>query len=139
MLTVDANVWVAAFDPRDRLHDISVTFLSAAGSGGIPLHAPALAALETACALSRRADDPEVGALAVQRLRSHPLLVLHPIDERCLQPAEAIGLRVRLRARDAVYAATASLLDAQLVSWDSELVERAGALTPEAWLDRDSS
>jgi predicted nucleic acid-binding protein len=134
VLTLDANVWVAAFDPHDRFHDVSVTFLRGVAEAGIQLHAPAFAALETACALSRRTDDAGVGVFALERLRAHPLLVLHPLDERCLHTAESLGVRARLRAGDALYAATAALLEAPLVSWDTELVERAAALTPEAWL-----
>ncbi len=34
----------------------------------------------------------------------------------------------------ALYAATAKLLQAPLITWDDELVQRAKALTPDAWL-----
>jgi predicted nucleic acid-binding protein len=56
------------------------------------------------------------------------------MDERCLSTAHEIGVRVLLRGTDALYAATARLLDAPLVSWDDELVQRAGACTPDTWL-----
>ncbi len=39
-----------------------------------------------------------------------------------------------LRGAIALYAATASLANAPLVSWDDELVSRAGAVTPQQWL-----
>jgi len=95
MPTIDANVWVAAFDTKDRFHDESVVFLR---------------------------------SLA-------PLLHLEPLDEGLLSEALRLGTTFRLRAADALYAATASLgADGVLVSWDNELIERAGAATPTAWL-----
>lgn len=56
------------------------------------------------------------------------------MDDRYLSTAREIGVRRLLRGGDALYAATAALLDAPLVSWDDELVQRAEALTPDTWL-----
>jgi predicted nucleic acid-binding protein len=134
MLTLDANIWVAAFDPRDRFHQQSVAFLRAVALKRLRLHGPAFTALEVACALARRAGDPAVGSVAHDRLRRHPALRLHPMDDRCLATAHALGVRQLLRGADALYAATAKLFHAPLVSWDDELVHRAEASTPSTWL-----
>ena len=49
--------------------------------------------------------------------------------------AVRLGTTTGLRAADALYAATAARSgDGVLVSWDLELIERAGAVTPPAWL-----
>ena len=134
MLTLDANVWVAAFDPRDRFHEPSTAFLRAVSRPALQLHAPAFVILEVACAIARRAGDSAAGAVAGERLRAHPTLKLHPLDEACLLAAHEIGLRYLLRGADSLYAATAALVAAPLISWDNELVQRAGALTPAMWL-----
>ena len=52
-----------------------------------------------------------------------------------MREALRLGTRQVLRGADALYAATALLTGTQLISWDNELVRRAGALTPTAWLD----
>lgn len=134
MLTIDANIWVAAFDPRDRFHDRSVAFLRAVASARLRLHGPAVVRLEVACVVSRRAGNSDAGVMAHARLGSHPALVLHPVDERCLATAHALGVKQLLRGTDALYAATAAIILAPLISWDTELVERAGAMTPDRWL-----
>jgi len=134
MLTLDANVWVAAFDPRDRFHEQSAVFLRAVSRAGLQLHGPAFVTLEVACAIARRAGDSVVGDVACEQLNAHPTLKLHPIDEPCLLAAREIGVRLLLRGADALYAATAELVTAPLISWDDELVQRAGALTPDMWL-----
>lgn len=134
MLTLDANIWVAAFDPKDRFHESSVTFLRAVAQKELRLHGPAFVALEVACALARRAGDSAVGALAHTRLRSHPMLVLHPMNDLCLATAHEIGAAHLLRGADALYAATAQLVNAPLITWDEELIQRIGAATPAGWL-----
>lgn len=134
MLTIDANVWVAASDPRDRFRDSSVAFLRAVAERDLELHGPAFLINEVGCALARRTGDGTVGILAAERLRSHPSLTLHGMDEPLLALAMDIGVRQLLRATDALYAATAVLTRAPLISWDAELVSRAGAVTPDGWL-----
>ena len=134
MLTIDANVWVAASDPRDRFRDSSVAFLRAVAERDLALHGPAFLVNEIGCALARRAGDSVVGVLAAERLRSHPSLTLHPLDETLLALALDIGVRRLLRAADALYVATSLLAKAPLITWDEELVRRAGAMTPESWL-----
>ena len=135
MLTLDANVWVSAFDPRDHFHDRSVGFLRAVATAGLRLHGPAFLVVEVSCALSRRSGDPALGAAAAARLETHPALTLHAMDERMLRTAGEVGVRHLLRAADALYAATAMLAEAPLVAWDAELVSRAGGVTPDSWLE----
>jgi predicted nucleic acid-binding protein len=134
VLTLDANVWIAAFDPHDRFHAVSATFLRAVAQRRLRLHGPALVLLEAACALARRAGNAAPGQAALERLRAHPSLVLHPVNDGLLAMAKDLGVRQLLRGADALYAATAALLRAPLISWDDELVSRAGATTPEQWL-----
>ena len=112
-----ANAWVAAYDPTDRAL------------------APAILLLEVACALARRFGDTSVGREAAAKLEAYSMLSLEPLDSRLLSDAVRLGTTTRLRAADALYAATAARSgDGVLVSWDLELIERAGAVTPPAWL-----
>jgi len=134
MLTLDANVWVAAFDPHDRFHAQSTAFLFSVTQRRLGLNGPAFVIVEAACALARRAQTAAAGDTTRERLSAHPLLVLHPIDDRLLDTAARMGARQLLRGADALYAAAAAILDAQLVSWDDELIRRAGAVTPADWL-----
>ncbi len=134
MITVDANVWVAAYDPHDRFHDDSVTFLSAVLDLRTSLYAPAVMPLEAACALARRTGRPEVGEDAFQRLQKVPGLELIPLDQNLIRLAGRLGTRASLRAADAIYAATAQATGSNCISWERELVERAGALLPTQWL-----
>ncbi len=116
MLTLDANIWVAAFDPKDRFHESSVTFLRRVAQKELRLHGPAFVAMEVACALARRAGDSTVGVLAHTRLRSHPMPLLHPMNDLFLSTAQEIGAAHLLRGADALYAATAQLADASLIT-----------------------
>ena len=132
---VDANVYVAAYDTTDRFHTDSVTFLYALANLGIGARAPAILLLEVACALTRRFGDASVGREVAAKLEQHTLLRLEPLDGPLLLEAVRLGTANRLRAADALYAATAAMTKGGvLVSWDPELIERAGAVTPPMWL-----
>ena len=134
MLTLDADIWVAAFDVRDRFHERSVSFLRTVATADLRLHAPAFLAVEVGCALARRSGHTEIGSAAAARLSDHPALTLHALDAQLLAMAADLGARLRLRGADALYAATAELTRAPLISWDEELVVRAGGTTPEDWV-----
>lgn len=136
MLTVDASIWVAAFDPLDRFHDPSLRFLTTATGQGLRVLGPALMPVEVACAIARRAGREDLDPAILDRLRAYPRLMLQPMDEQLLAEASRLGPAKRLRAADAVYAATAALHKTPLVSWDRELLDRAGALTPTGWMER---
>jgi predicted nucleic acid-binding protein len=139
MLTLDANIWIAAYDPRDRFHAPSTDFLFAATRQAQALNGPAFVLVEIGCALARRAQSATAGQVALERLRQHPLLSLQPLDDALLAAAIRLGVYRLLRGADALYAATAELSSAQLVSWDEELIQRAGAITPTDWLAASSS
>lgn len=129
-VVVDANVWVAAFDPADRWHEQSVVFLERLAGSEAPVWAPDLLPVEVACAIARRTGRPEHGHRAAAAVVSYPGLNLHPLDRPCLQLAIRLGTTHRLRAADAIHLAVARERNARLVSWNRELIERAGAVPP---------
>ncbi len=134
MLTLDANIWIAAYDPQDRFHAQSTQFLAAVTRQGQLLNGPAFMPIEAACALARRSQNIAVGQLALARLRNHPLLTLQPLDNTLLAGAARLGVQHLLRGADALYAATAELTHAHLISWDKKLVRRTGAVIPTDWI-----
>jgi len=134
MLTVDANVWVAAYDPHDRFHEPSIAFLAEATARRMALDGPAIVLVEVACAVARRTGRPDDGAVARAALNDHPSLRLRPVDAGLLDAAVEFGLSWRLRGADALYPATAATSGSTLVSWDRTLIEREGAVDPQAWL-----
>jgi predicted nucleic acid-binding protein len=133
-LTLDANVWVSVYDSKDRFHILSTNFLSKVTKNSEPLNGPSFVLVETSCALVRRTRDATDGQSALALLRIHPLLTLYPLTEALLANAARLGIQHLLRGADALYAATAELTNARLISWDMELVRRANAITPSGWL-----
>lgn len=107
MLTVDANVWVAAFDPTDTLHAPSVSFLRYLATRRDSDCAPSFLALEVGCALTRRLARPEAGAAAAAKLREYPEPDLKPADDALLSHALRAGTARGLHAADALYTAVA--------------------------------
>lgn len=135
MPTVDANCWIATFDPLDVFHTRSREFFQRLADREVRIEAPEIVLLEVGCAVARRHRDPAQGVRAISVIQRNPLLRLFPHSEQLLAEAMRQGTQRYLRGADALYAATAVLTGEVLVSWDNELIQRAGALTPTAWLD----
>jgi predicted nucleic acid-binding protein len=137
MLVVDASVWVSAADATDDLSEHSRAFLSALTRADTTTAIPDFAELEVACALARRLQNGERGRALAGGIVASPMVEVHPLDAGLLRRAVDIGTARFLRAGDAVYAALADVIGAELVAWDGELIERAAALTPREWLERE--
>ena len=134
MLVLDANLWVAAFDPSDAFHGDSVEVLAEAARLALTLAGPSFVVLESTCALARRVSDPRFAQAARVQMAAHPALHLEPLSEEVLAEAERLGVERRLRGADALYLATAARLSCPLLSWDEELIARGGAQSPRDWL-----
>jgi len=139
VLAVDANVWVSAFDPHNHFHGASAGFLAAALEQGLSFTGPAFVLVEVACALARRGGDTRTGHAARDELLANPRLALEPLTSAFLSAAARLGADLRLGSGDALYAAAAELTRAPLVSWDDELIRRAGGATPATWLEENSA
>ncbi|MEO6064092.1 MAG: PIN domain-containing protein [Thermoflexales bacterium] len=125
-MTLDANIWVSAFDRSDSCDGQSIAFLTHTAQAHLRLHGPATVVLEVSCALGRHLRRIEYADQAA--------LALHPINERLLDQALTLGNERGLRGVDALNAAAAALMDAPLISWDVELIQRAGAMRPLNWI-----
>jgi predicted nucleic acid-binding protein len=132
--TVDANVWVAALDESDAFHAVSTRFLESARDRRLLLHGPAILLVEIACALARRRDDAEAGLAAAATLRGLVALRLHAHDPELEIGALELGARLRLRGADSYYVAVAARAKTPLITWDAEMLDRAGGRTPAKWL-----
>lgn len=141
MVTIDASVLVAAGAGDDPAGPESVAFLEAVLRDGRPIHLPTLALVEVAAAIARRTRDAALAREAGLRLLRMPGLILHPLDLASAADAAAMAGRVKLRAADAIYAATALRHGTILVTLDDELLTRTSptvvSMTPRDWLTRD--
>lgn len=137
-LVVDASVWVSAADATDALSEVSRTFLAGVVARQLPMALPEMARIEIACALARRLRDAEQGRSLTERMLGSPLVRTYSLNRARLREAIQVGTSSLLRSGDALYAALAEGLEGEVVSWDRELVERAGALTPQSWIDARS-
>lgn len=136
MITVDASVWVGFLDRNDPFNADSEALLRRLQASRTPAFSPEFAVLEIACAVARRHRNGQAGRAAASLLRRHPSLRL--VETLRLMPvAEEIGCQSFLRGADALYAAAARLTGTPLVTWDHELIERGGGITPRDWLERN--
>lgn len=133
--TIDASVFVNAFNPHEEGHAESLATLTAIQERGDPIIVPTLLLPEVAAAVARASDDSD-GALAYASamvgLAHLTLVTMTPTMAR--QAAELAAVH-RLRGADAIYIAVARRYGTTLVSRDEEQRARGSAVvtcqTPE--------
>src|SRR5215471_468168 len=124
MYTVDASVWVNAFDQREPGHLVSRQFLEAVRGQALPIIVPNLVLVEVAGAISRTRQAPvqaQAFAIALSRL---PHVTVRALDEVCALYALTLAAQYGLRGADAVYASVAHEAGSTLVTLDNEHLTR---------------
>lgn len=128
--TVDASVFLNAFNPREAGHAESQRFLAHLRAQAIPMIAPTLLLPEVAATIGRGRGDVELARQFVAALTGLPHLVLAPLDAALAQVAAEVAARHRLRGSDAVYATVALRFASTLVTLDREQYERVQQALP---------
>ena len=133
--TVDASVFVNAFNPHEEGHAESLQILAAIQNRGDPMIVPTLLVPEIAAAVARASDD-SAGALQYAHASvALPHVMLVVLTPALARQAAALAASHRLRGADAVYLAVARRYGTILVSRDGEQRTRGSAVaicqTPE--------
>jgi len=140
LLTLDANVFVAAEIQSEPDHGVARRVVRTAVEQGLRLHLPWLAVVEASVAIGRRLGATDPAARIATELTGMPGVTFHPLDRSLALLSVAVGAECRLRGADAVYAAVARKYGTCLITCDDELRRRTAgvidACTPKAWLER---
>jgi predicted nucleic acid-binding protein len=137
--TVDASVFVNAFNPHEDGHEESLAILAAIQERDDPIIVPTLLVAEIASAVARASDD-SVGALQyAYATAALPHVTAVALTSSLTRQAAELAATHRLRGADAVYVAIARRYGTTLVSRDEEQHSRGSAVvtcqTPEQALD----
>ena len=125
---IDASVFLNAFNPSESGSEMSKEMLARLQSQAVPMIAPVLLLPETAAAISRGQNNPELARQFAGTLQRLPHLVLIPLDQVLAQQSLDIAAIHRLRGSDAVYAAVAQRFACPLITLDREQHDRAASV-----------
>ena len=128
--TVDASVFLNAFNPYEAGHEESHRLLARMQERSTPIIVPTLLLPEVAAAVSRGREDDDLTREFTATLSRLPHLVLVPLDTTLAQQAADVTARYRLRGSDAVYVAVALRFGSTLISLDREQRERVANTLP---------
>ncbi len=130
MYTIDASVWINAFDQRESGHDASRKLLDLLSVRALPLVLPNLVLAEVAGAVSRTRNNPVQGealAASIARIASARLV---PLDEVLAHRAAGLAAQHALRGADAVYGTVALQAGTTLITLDNEQLSRLSSSLP---------
>jgi len=131
--TVDASVFLNAFNPYEAGHAESNRLLALLQEQTVPIIVPTLLLPEVAGATARGRQDADLAHRFTHALSRLPHLVIVPLDAALAQRAAAVAADHALRGSDAVYAAVALRFGSTLVTLDREQRERVANLIPTRW------
>lgn len=131
--TVDASIFVNAFNPYEVGHDDSQRLLALMQEAAAPIVVPTLLLPEVAAAVGRGRGDADLArrfSAAVSRL---PHLVLVTLDLSLARQAAEMAAQHQLRGSDAAYGAVALRFGSTLVTLDRQQRERLAEVLPARW------
>lgn len=128
--TVDASVFLNAFNPQERGQPQSHALLARLQADAIPIVVPTLLLPEVAGAVSRGRQDAALARSFARAISRLPHVVLVGLDLILARRALEIAAEHRLRGSDAVYAAVAQQFGSTLVTLDREQQRRVMKVVP---------
>lgn len=128
--TVDASVFLNAFNPYEAGHEESHRLLARLQAEAIPIVVPTLLLPEVAGTISRGRRDSILAREFSHAISRLPHLVLVALDATLAQRALEVAAEHRLRGSDAVYATVAIQFGSTLVTLDREQRERVARVVP---------
>jgi predicted nucleic acid-binding protein len=128
LYTVDASVFLNAFNPYEPGHAESRQLLAHLQAQGTPIAVPTLLLPEVAAAIGRGRQDETLARSFAGALARLPHLVWVPLDRTLAEQAVDVVAQYHLPGSDAVYAAVALRFGSTLVTLDGEQRERVKAV-----------
>ena len=125
--TVDASVFMSAFNPAEPRHAEANAFLAKLRAAATPVIVPEIVFVEVAATIGRTLEDASLAMSFAQALRHFPNLIPITLDEALSTLAAEAAARHRLRGSDAIYVAVAQRFGASLITLDREQQVRAPA------------
>jgi predicted nucleic acid-binding protein len=129
-LTVDASVFVNAFNPHEAGHAASLGLLQHAHDEDVPVIVPSLLLVEVASAIARVTGASEAARHYAESIAALAHVMVVAVTAALARDAAAIAAGYRLRGADALYVAVARRYATALVTRDEEQRRRAAAVVP---------
>lgn len=130
MYTLDASVWISAFEERELNSEASRQVLLHFAKHHTSIVQPNLVLVEVAAVISRVRNDHAVARVFATYLRQMTNVTLLPLDENLCDQAIIMATTYRLRGADAIYAAIAMQTGSILISLDNEHLTRLNSVIP---------
>ena len=138
--TIDASVFVNAFNPHEEGHAESLRLVATVREQGDPILVPTLLIPEIASAVARATDDGPGALQYAMATVGLPHLTLISLTPTIARQAAELAATHRLRGADAAYLAVARRFATILISRDEEQRTRGAAVatcqTPEEALSQ---
>lgn len=133
--TIDASVFVNAFNAGEHGHATSRDLLAAIQNAAEPVIVPTLLLVEVASAIARIQHDPLEGVRYASAISALPHVTLISLSATLARDSAEVAANLLVRGSDAVYLRVAQMYGTTLISLDKEQLARGARIatcqTPE--------
>jgi len=126
--TIDASVFINAFNPAEIGHADSHRLLAELRQQAAPLIVPTLVLPEVSATIRRGRGDQQLAQRFSAALVRLPHLMLVSLDPQLAHQAADVAALYSLRSSDAVYAAVALRFSSTLITLDQEQHQRVASV-----------
>lgn len=142
-IVVDSSVFVSAINPAEPQHAISRRFFESLSAKEGTVIIPWLVVLEVANTLARYGSLFSHFPNTERFFNRFDTYILRPIDEQFARQSIVFLPILKLTSADAIIAATAAINQAELISWNRQLLKSAQQIvavrTPEEFLQEKTA
>ena len=128
MAVIDASVYIALINAREKEHASCRTWFQRARATQEPVVAPVILLAEVSAALRQGVEGEGLAHRVVQHLKGSQLIELVPVTLALAEQEAIIAADHRIRGCDAVYVALADQRGEHLVTLDRQQLERGAAV-----------
>jgi predicted nucleic acid-binding protein len=126
--TIDASVFVNAFNAGEQGHATSRALLAAIETAAEPVVVPTLLLVEVASAVARIHRDPVEGVRYASAISALPHVTMVSLSARLARNAAEVAANLLVRGSDAVYLMVAEIYGTTLISLDKEQLTRGSRM-----------
>jgi predicted nucleic acid-binding protein len=122
---VDASVLVSDAQPYEVAHPEAFALLHRISGEKWPIYLPTIALAEVGASIVRNTGQASLAQRVLARYQTSRHIELVAIDATLGRLAAQIGVQQRIRGCDAIYVALAQVMNATLITLDTEQRQRA--------------
>ena len=126
-IVVDSNVFIASLIEDDKFYKVSIDSIEKMNIEELTFHISLIIPIEVSCAIARRigAKEAKESEEIIDNWVKEKKVIVYELNEKRMNESQNYGTKYKLKGMDAIIVQLALELNLPLITFDSEIIERA--------------